>query len=463
MTAPDDNDGGNVLVVDDERDMCALLESGLGRRGFRVSSAATGPEALQILDERPQEAVLLDLRLGPEDGLALCRSFVTRHPSLPVVVVTGHGSMEAAVGAIRAGAYDFTTKPVEMDGLALLLARAVRHHRLQSEVARLRAQLDDKDRGQPRGLIGHSASMRRAFDVLDRVACGEATVLITGQSGTGKELFARALHEKSARRDGPFVAVNCAALPADLLESELFGHTRGAFTDAKTARKGLFLEASGGTLFLDEIAELPLSLQPKLLRALQEREVRPVGASQPTPFDARLVAATNRDLEQEMEEGRFREDLFYRINVIHLSIPPLSRRGNDVLLLAQHFLKRIATRAGRAIEGLTPEAAAKLLDYDWPGNVRELENAMERAVALARYDKVTIDDLPERVRNFESERIVLADSSEHMPTLSQLERRYIERALKVAEGNKTQAAQILGLDRRTLYRKLERYAAEDEA
>jgi len=376
-------------------------------------------------------------------------------------VMTGHGSMDAAIGAIRAGAYDFTTKPIDMESLDLLLSRAARHGRLESEVRRLRVEVGHRDTSST-GLVGESPVMRRLLDMLERVSDSDAAVLVTGDSGTGKELVARALHDRSPRRDRPFVAVNCAALPANLLESELFGHARGAFTDAKKARPGLFVEAQGGTLFLDEIAELPLELQPKLLRVLQERKVRPIGESREVEVDTRIVAATNRDPELEVEEGRFREDLFYRVNVIRIHVPPLARRGNDILLLSQHFLEQIAEHAERPVVGLTPEVAAKLLEYDWPGNVRELENAMERAVALARYDRITLDDLPDRIRDHRSDRIVLADATEHLPTLQQLERRYLEHVLKLAGGNKTQAAQLLGLDRRTLYRKLERYAREDE-
>jgi two-component system response regulator HydG len=361
---------------------------------------------------------------------------------------------------MRAGAYDFITKPVDLEPLSFTVRRAVEHHQLRSEVRQLR---DSHQAKRPVGeLLGHSPAMRRVYDLMDRVADSEASILITGDSGTGKELVARALHDRSPRRDGPFVAVNCAAISAQLLESELFGHVRGAFTDAKSDRNGLFVASSGGTLFLDEIGEMPAEMQAKLLRALQERRVRPVGGSCEVSFDTRLIAATNRDIDEAVERGAFREDLFYRINVVRIRMPPLRARGNDVLLLAQHFLELHAKQLSRSVVGITPEAGAKLLEYDWPGNVRELENVMERAVTLTRFDNLMVEDLPDRVREHESKHlIVAADDPQHLPTLHDLERRYIARVLEVSGGNKTQAARILGVDRRTLYRKLERYEDSD--
>jgi two-component system response regulator AtoC len=299
--------------------------------------------------------------------------------------------------------------------------------------------------------------MLKMCELVTRVADTETTVLITGESGTGKELVAKALHTKSGRRDGPFVAINCAAMPENLLESELFGHVKGAFTDARTARPGLFIRASKGTLFLDEIGEMPAGMQAKLLRALQERTVRPVGGDQEQPFDTRILAATNRDLETEVEERRFREDLFYRINVVRTHVPPLRARGGDILLLAQHFLERYANQSRRAVLGMTSAAADKLLQYPWPGNVRELQNCIERAVALAQFDQIGVDDLPEKIRDYKTVRINIEsnDPAELLP-MEEVERRYILKVLEAVGGNKTLAAQVLGFDRRTLYRKLER-------
>jgi transcriptional regulator with PAS, ATPase and Fis domain len=300
--------------------------------------------------------------------------------------------------------------------------------------------------------------MKAVYDLLERVSDSESTVLVSGESGTGKELVARALHRRSKRHAGPFVAINCAAMPPHLLESELFGHVKGAFTDAKSARPGLFVQAKGGSVFLDEIGDMPLELQPKLLRALQERSLRPVGSEQETPIDVRVIAATNRDLESAIEERKFRDDLYYRINVIHVELPPLRARGGDILLLAQHFLTHFAGQSEKAVSGLEPAAAEQLSAYSWPGNVRELANCMERAVALTRHQSLTVDDLPEKVRNYRSSHVLVAgsDPSELGP-LEEVEKRYILRVLEAVGNNKTLAARKLGLDRKTLYRKLERY------
>jgi two-component system response regulator HydG len=369
-------------------------------------------------------------------------------------LITAFGSVDSAIAAIRAGAYDFLTKPFEFEALELAIARAAQHRSLREEVRRLREQVSGTAPFSE--LVGESAPMRELYDLVARVAGSDASVLVTGESGTGKELVARALHRAGRGGDGPFVAINCAALPEALLESELFGHVRGAFTDARTDRVGLLVQASGGTLLFDEIGELPATLQPKLLRALQERRVRPVGGTREEPFDARIIAATNRDLEAMVEDGSFREDLFFRINVIHIAVPPLRGRGNDVLLLAQRFLQQEAKRAGKPLVGIGTEVAERLLKYDWPGNVRELHNCIERAVALARYDRITVDDLPERIRCY---REPVASAGDHGPLLplAEVERRHILRVLEECGGNQTTAARILGLARRTLHRKLLEY------
>jgi two-component system response regulator HydG len=450
---------GHILVVDDEQETCDLLEMALSRHGFKVTASTNAQRALELVAEQDFDVVLTDLSMPEMSGLDLCERVLGTRPDMPVVVITGQGSLETAIGAIRVGAYDFITKPVDPKLLFLSVSRAIQHRRLSDEVKRLRQAVDGEG-GDAARIVGQSGAMRRVYELINRVGESDASVLIHGETGTGKELIARGIHTRSRRKNGPFVAINCAAVPHSLLESELFGHARGAFTDAKAQRTGLFVQATGGTLFLDEIGELPIDVQPKLLRALQERKVRPVGANQEIPFDARIVAATNRNLEDEVYEKRFREDLYYRINVVKIDVPPLRERGGDVLHLSQHFLKTFAERNAKPSLELSTTAAEKLMAYNWPGNVRELENCMEHAVALARFDQITVEDLPEKIRAYRAERfVVAANDPTEIVTMDELERRYILRVLSLVGGNKSRAAQVLGFDRRTLYRKLERYGA----
>ncbi len=444
-----------ILVVDDDRDLCDLIAGGLGKRDFDADTVYDAGAALDALAARGYDAVALDVQLGDDDGMALCSRIADNYRDVPVVIMTGHGDMDMAIQAMRSGAYDFITKPLKVDALAMALRRAIEHRELSAEVTRLR----EENARMPRidAMIGESRPMRRVYELVEQVAGGDATVLVTGESGTGKELVARAIHERSARAAGPFVAVNCAAVASTLLESELFGHVKGAFTDAKTSRAGLFVQASGGTLFLDEIGEMAADMQAKLLRVLQESRVRPVGGDSEVSFDTRIIAATNRDLESEVEDGAFREDLFYRINVVQIPLPPLRSRGKDVLLMAQSFLEEAARTSNKDVRGISRAAAEKLLGYDWPGNVRELQNCMERAVTLTRVDEIVPDDLPDKIRSHESARILISgDDPDEMPTLEEMERRYIRRVLDTVQGNKTHAARVLGVDRRTLYRKLDR-------
>ncbi len=449
----------HILVVDDVQSMCEMLAERLPPLGFEVEWHTLAAAALGALGDHEFDAVVTDINMKEMDGLELCGRIVSAHPELPVIVITAFGNLEAAIAAMRAGAYDFLTKPFDIKVLALSLERAVQHRRLTKEVKRLRQRVAEA--GRVGALIGTSAAMQDVYSLITRVADTDSSVLVMGETGTGKELVARALHERSKRRSGPFIAINCAAVPETLIESELFGHARGAFTDARAARTGLVAQANGGTLFLDEIGELPLTLQPKLLRVLQERKVRPVGGDAEIPLDIRLVAATNADLDTAVEEKRFREDLFFRINVITIPLPPLRARGGDVLLLAQDFLQRSAATSGRALTGIAPEAARLLLAYPWPGNVRELQNCVERAVALARYDQVTVADLPEKVQQHKPSYVVLAsDDPSELVSLEEMERRYILRVMEAVAGNKTLAAQILKMGRKTLYRKLEHYGAK---
>jgi DNA-binding NtrC family response regulator len=450
---------GRLLVVDDDDDLRELLVTGLGAQGYDVVGCASAEKALAALVDQRFDVILADLALPGMNGIELCARVIDERPEQVVMVITAFGSMKSAIAAIRAGAYDYITKPFDVEAVGLRMARVVREQGIREEARRLRAVVEVKESFG--GILGSSAAMQKVYDLLERVSDSEASVLVTGESGTGKELVARALHDRGPRRGGPFVAVNCSAVPENLLESELFGHARGAFTDARSDRLGLFSQANGGTLFLDEIGEIPLLVQPKLLRALEERKVRPVGANLEADIDVRIVAATNRDLEAAVEEQRFREDLYFRINVIHVDLPPLRSRGTDVLTLAQHFLGRYALQAGKDVRGIAPSAAQRLCDYEWPGNVRELRNCMERAVALTRDTDVTLEDLPERVAKYRRSHVVVAsdDPSELVP-MEEVERRYILRVVEAVGGNKTMASKILGLDRKTLYRKLERYKLE---
>jgi two-component system response regulator AtoC len=447
---------GKLLIVDDDLPFCQTIERGLSRRGFEISCQQGGEQGLMWIAEHDVDVVLTDLRMRGMDGLALCERVAANRPDVPVVVITAFGNYETAVAAMRAGAYDFVSKPVDLDQLAFTLERAAKHRALTEEVKRLRQVRSGDNRHQE--LLGSSVAMRKVHELIDRVADTDASVLLTGESGTGKEVVARAIHRASPRREGPFVAVNCAAIPEALLESELFGHVKGAFTDAHAPRAGLLAQANGGTLFLDEIGEMPVALQPKLLRALQERQIRPVGQDGEQPFDARLVCATNVDLDTAVEEGRFRSDLFFRINVVQIELPALRARGMDVLALAQHFVERFAKAAGKAMTGISKNAAERLLEYSWPGNVRELQSCIERAVALAQFEEILVDDLPERIRRYRRSQIVLSsdDPGELVP-LEEVERRYIMRVLEACGWRRMEAARILKLDRKTLYRKLERY------
>jgi len=448
---------GRILVVDDDRSLCETLAVALPKHGFTVDWCTAPADAIEVLGASDVDAVVTDLRLGTASGLDLCACIVADWPEVPVVLITAFGTLDTAIAAIRAGAYDFITKPIAIDALVVALERAVERRRLRTEVASLRRAVGGMQ-GRFGKLLGSSDAMRGVYDLLERIVDVPASVLVTGESGTGKEVVARALHDASPRRSHPFVAINCSAVPEALLESELFGHARGAFTDARSPRTGLFVQANGGTLLLDEVGDMPLALQPKLLRALQERSVRPVGGDAEVPFDVRIVATTNRDLRALIDEQRFREDLYFRLNVIAVEMPPLRARGGDVLVLAQHFVDLHAARAGKRVTGMSPAAAERLLAYPWPGNVRELQNCIERAIALTRHDEIQVDDLPQSVRSFKRSHVLLAaeDPSELVP-LEVVERRYVLRVVEAAGGNKSLAAQILGITRKTLYRKLEEY------
>jgi DNA-binding NtrC family response regulator len=454
-----------VLVVDDDPALLEVLDVNLTDRGYETVARARAEDAFAALAAQPVDVVITDLNLQGSSGLELCEKIVRAEPEVPVLVITGHGTLKTAVDAIRAGAYDFITKPFDLDVLDLAIARALRHRRRSRRPA-------PPPGGPLEALVGDSPAIVKLRALIERVAGSDASVLIRGETGTGKELVARALHARSARREGPFVAINCAAMPEALLESELFGHVKGAFSGAVEARAGLFQRASGGTLFLDEIGDMSLPLQAKLLRVLQERRARPVGGVEERPFDVRVVAATHRDLRGAVDDGAFRADLLFRLDVIGIEVPPLRERGRDVLALAQRFidLRPPGGGAGRA-HGVSPVAAGRLLTYRWPGNVRELQNCVERAVALSEHELIQPEDLPAALRDGSVPQAALdpvtslapgADPAA-LPTLDEMERRYVHHVLTLAQGNKTLAAKVLGLDRKSLWRKLERWQREEGA
>lgn len=447
-----------ILIAEDEADLRDLLQDDLEASGYETTVAIDGRSALAHL-ERQQEVIdllLTDVRMPGITGDQLLARMRQLRPESPVVVMTAFGSVEQAVEMVKAGAFQYLTKPFQTDELLRVVEKALTESAPQREQAKLRRQLP----ATPIRIVGASKPMQELFKMIARAARSSSTVLITGESGTGKELVARSIHELSERK-GEFVPVNCAAIPTELIESELFGHTGQAFTGARQARAGLFEAADGGTIFLDEVGELPLVMQPKLLRVLQEGTIRRVGADQEKTVNVRVVAATNRNLETEVHDGRFREDLYWRLNVIHLDIPPLRERPFDIPLLVEHFLNKAAEIAGRTSMNVTPEALATLTAYSWPGNARELENAIERAVALAEGPNLTPEDLPERIRNSAQTSQLLAQARQQRMTLSELERAYIVETLRFTGGNKSRAAELLGCDRRTLHRKLDEYRATD--
>jgi len=443
---------GKILIVDDEQEMRALLKDVLEGRGHQVAAAANGREALKCLAEEEYAVVLSDIRMKELPGIELLAEVKRTYPDTNVILMTAFGSMESAIEAMKQGAYDYLTKPVKTDELILVTEKALREASLRREVNSLRREVHKEYSFHQ--ILGKSKPMREVFDLIRRVADSPTNVLITGESGTGKELVAKAIHYNSERRDAPFVPVNCAAIPEALLESELFGHMRGAFTDAKADKRGLFEEAQKGTLFLDEISELPLMLQAKLLRAIQEREIRRVGATRSVPVDVRIIAATNLTLTEEVKAKRFREDLYYRLNVIEIRLPPLRERREDIPLLVETFLRRSAEASHKELRGMSESALALLVDYAWPGNVRELENVIERAVTLARGEKIVSEDLPPAIQGARGDRKVLDEAAERILPLQDVEKEYILRILEKTGGNKYQAAQTLGIDRKTLYRKL---------
>jgi DNA-binding NtrC family response regulator len=441
-----------ILVVDDEASARSGLAKLLQQEGYQVDTAADGLEALELFSENAPALVVTDLKMPNLDGLGLLTRLREQNRVVPIIVATAFGDVSSAVQAMRAGADDYLTKPIDFDALLLGVERALARRELVAEAENLRLQLRERDKEGLQGLLGTSPAMQRVYAVARQVAPTRATVLITGESGTGKGEIARAVHALSPRSDAPFVTLHCAALAESLLESELFGHEKGAFTGADKRRLGRFEQANGGTLFLDEIGDIPASTQVKLLRVLQERTFERVGGNESIHVDVRLIAATNKDLASEVRERRFREDLYYRLNVVHVEMPPLRLRGNDVLVLAEHFLRKFARENQRQVQGLSPAARAKVLAHRWPGNVRELENAMERALVFTTGEVVEADALP-----FEA--IPVGSDGVRIPgaTLAEIEKFAILSTLDAVDGSTSRAAEILDISVRTIQYRLHEY------
>ncbi len=443
-----------TLLVEDEANMVRTLSRILERKGYRVDAAANGDEALRKLEAAPYDLVITDLNMPVMDGMQLLREMDARRLRPATIVLTGHGTVHSAVEAMKLGAGDYIIKPCDPEELLLVAGRLVELGRLRREIVDLRRELGKFERfGE---IIGASPEMKKIYAVVDAVSRNKSNVLLSGENGTGKELVARTIHKRGPLRERPFLAINCGALSESLLDSQLFGHLKGAFTGAISNHEGLFQAAEGGTLFLDEVAEVPPALQVKFLRAIQEKEVTPLGSTRPVPVDVRIIAATNRDLEEAVASGAFRADLFYRLNVVPIHLPPLRERRGDLVPLIEHFVQEFSKSYGVEPKRLAPEALAVMQRYEWPGNIRELQNAIERAFALSSSPVIGLDDLPTAIVKGRSI-AAIAESSVWPLPLEEAERCNIEAALRLSNGNKNEAARILGIERQRLYRKIDKY------
>ena len=444
-----------ILVADDESSHRQMIEAVLTAEGYEVTQAEDGQAAISAVEEKFYDLVIMDVRMPNVDGIQALQKIKQISPDIPVIIMTAYASVGSAVEALKSSAYDYLIKPLDIDELKILVAKALRFHQLEQENIYLKERLND--RFDFSNIIGRSPSMTKLFETVALVAPSAATVLIAGESGTGKELIANAIHQNSPRKDQPFIKVNCAALPETLLESELFGHEKGAFTGAIARKQGRFQLAHNSSILLDEVAEMAPTTQAKILRVLQEREFEPVGSTQTIKVDTRVIVATNKILEKEIQEGRFREDLYYRLNVVTVDVPPLRQRREDIPLLADFFLKQYAEKNRRPIEGFTPRATDLLMRHDWPGNVRELENIIERAVIMARGEMITPMEFPIDLQNLDED--LKASRIDLTPgrSLKEVEKVVILRTLEEVEGNRTHAARILGISRRTLQLKLKEY------
>lgn len=441
-----------VLVVDDDLEMCGLISDVLKGEGLSATSIGDSLEASKVLKKEEFDVIVTDLKMKGLKGLDLLEEAKKVAPLTPVIIITAFGTVESAIKAMKMGAYDYITKPFQMDEFVLTVKKALENRLLKREVARLKKEVES--RYHFHNLIGKSPPMQKIYELIERISDTSSNVLITGESGTGKELVAKAIHYNGIRKEGPFVAVNCAAIPETLLESELFGYKKGAFTDAKTDKKGLIFEANEGTLFLDEITEMASTLQAKLLRVIEEKEIRPLGDTNSYPVDVRIISTTNRDIGSVIQQDRFREDLYYRLRVIDIELPPLRDRREDIPLLVQHFINKFSQDLKKDVSGVSEEALKIFLNYTWPGNVRELENVIQRAITLTRHETILPEDLPHSMLQ-ETDKNVLEKAVQEKYTIDQLEKEYIKRILVEVGGNKSKAAEILGLDRKTLYRKLQ--------
>jgi len=448
----------DILLVDDEKSVCSTLSLFLQKVGYQVEEAANGEEAEDRLKNQFYDLVITDLKMQPMDGLEVLKVAKAINPMTEVVVMTAYSTVESGVEAMKLGAYDYIQKPFNKDEFLLLVAKALERKQLLSEVEQLQEELKEKYRFE--NIVGNSNEMHQVLTMVSKVAKTDSTILIAGESGTGKELIAKAIHLNSRRRNRAFVTINCGALPENLQESELFGHVRGAFTGAIKDKWGLLQEANSGTLFLDEVGETALSTQVKLLRFLQDGEIRRVGDNESIYVDVRLLAATNKDLQQAIEEGTFREDLYYRINVIPIDIPPLRKRRDDIPLLVNHFLKKYTERTKKKVVSVSPDAMNILSGYDWPGNVRALENIMERAVILTNRNIIMPEDLPESIREFQGKTTGSQEIAYGEHTLEELEKDYILNTLEQHKWNQKKASDILGISTTTLWRKLKSYGIE---
>lgn len=450
------NRSRNILVVDDDLSHRTMLTTLLSGWGYDVSEADDGQSAIDLVGERPFDLVLMDIRMVKVSGLTALTAIKEINPAIPVIIMTAYSSIDTAIDAIKKGAYEYLTKPLDFDELHLKMDQAMEHSMLKEENRLLRELVGDRfDTGS---IIGRSPSMIRLLETTARAAASDATVLITGESGTGKEMIAGAIHFNSPRKENPFIKMNCAAITEGLLESELFGHEKGSFTGALRRREGRFRQAHGGSLFLDEVSEMPLAMQVKLLRVLQEREITRVGGEEVIPVDVRIIAATNKDLPALVKEGRFREDLYYRLNVINLSVPPLRERSEDIPVLAEHFLKMFSIKNNKPLKGFSPQAMSILIKHQWPGNVREMMNTIESAVVLSRTSYLSPEDIPS-LRKDESFMTIPLDEAYPDHSLEEIERKSILGTLESAQGNKSEAARKLGITRATLHKKLKKYGA----